>query len=110
MGVRINVRGTFRIPINFTVVTDSGKPENWSFTAEFKRLNQEECKALVEVSEDDITKLKQVLVGWKMEILGSGEDVPFNDETFAEFCKEPKVAGNTLLQFLEKVGANRQKP
>lgn len=109
MGVRINLSKTFKMPVNFTVLNAEGKPENWSFIAEFKRLTHDEVKVVIDGVDDDIAKLTQVLVGWKMTIIDTGEDVPFSAESFAEFCSQPKVAGNTFLQFLEKVGGNRAK-
>ncbi len=110
MGVRITTSKTFKTPINFTVLDPNGKPENWSFTGEFKRLPQEELATIIEnPATSDVEKLQEVMVGWKMNIIDTGEDFPWSEENFAEFCKIPKVAGITFLQYAEKVGASKAK-
>lgn len=109
MGVRIKTSKTFKTPINFFVLTEQGKQENWSFTAEFKRLSVDEVKELVAEKLEDEAFLKRVLVGWTMVDIESNSPIEFNDENFAEFCQIPKVAFNTALQYLDKVGASREK-
>lgn len=111
MGVRTNQSKTYRTPVSFFVLTEGGKPEEWSFVAEFKRLETEEVKAIIEQRDsDDKAKLAQVLVGWKMEDIETKEVTPFTTENFDIFCKQPKAAGNTMLRFLETVGGCREKP
>ena len=109
MGVRINSSKTFKTPVNFVVLTAEGKPENWSFIAEFKRLTTEEVAEVLDEDTKDKEKLRKVLVGWKMEDLETKEDTPFTPDNFDFFCSVPKAAGNTMLRFLEMVGANREK-
>jgi hypothetical protein len=80
MGIRFKLSDTYRTEVNFAVFNEKGKRENLSFTAQFKRKNKEEVKELVESSQkpgrDDSDLLREVMTGWVMVDLDSGERCP----------------------------------
>jgi hypothetical protein len=113
MGIRFKLSDTYRTEVNFAVFNEKGKRENLSFTAQFKRKNKEEVKDLVDSSQkpgrDDSDLLREVMTGWVLTDLDSGELVPFTPEAFEEFCAIPGAAGLTMQRYFETVGAAREK-
>jgi hypothetical protein len=112
MGVRFKLSQTYRTDVNFDVFDERGKREHLSFLAQFKRLDKEAVKDLVESSKkpgaDDTSLLKEVLTGWVLVDLATNDPVPFTPEAFEEFCAIPGAAGLTMLRFFATVGAARE--
>lgn len=109
MSVKINTSKTYKTQINFDMVGETGKKEKNAFDAEFKRLNRDEVKSLVESGKQDNEMVAEVMIGWKLTDSDSKSDVPFSDESLAAFLTIPGAGGVTMLAFLETVGASRQK-
>lgn len=109
-GVRFKVTtGTYKTDVKFVVLSPEGKEEQMSFQAEFKRMNQDDVKAMVKASGGDREMARQVLVGWRMRDIDSGESIPFSIDTLEEFLTIPGAGGVTIMRFMETVGASREK-
>jgi hypothetical protein len=109
MGIRINVSKTYKTPVKYTVLLPEGKPEPQSFVAEFTRLNREQVQEMVESKAKDSEMVRQVLVGWNMKNIDTGESIDFTKDTLEECLKIPGWAGVTIMVFFDTVGANREK-
>ena len=109
MGVRINTSKTFKTQVTFNMVLESGKKEEQSFEAEFKRLSREQIEELIGTGKKDDAILAEVLIGWSMKDSDDKSDIPFNDETLAAFCTIAGASGVTVLRFIETVGASKTK-
>ena len=109
MSVRLNTSKTFKTKVRFNLTTETGKDEEQSFQAEFKRLSREDVEALVQSGKKDAEMLADVLVGWDMTNADDKTAVPFNDDTFKAFLTIPGVAGVSMMRFIETVGASKTK-
>ena len=109
MSVRLNTSKTYKTTVKFNLTTETGKEEEQSFEAEFKRMSREEVEAMIESGKKDAEMLADALVGWSMTNADDKTPVPFNDDTFKAFLTIPGVAGVTMMRFIATVGASKTK-
>jgi hypothetical protein len=93
MGVRFKLSETYRTEVNFAVFNEKGKKRKPQLHRIFKRKDKEAVKELVESSKkpgrDDSDLLREVMTGWVMTDLDTGEPVPFTPETLRGVLRDP---------------------
>ncbi|MDA8522308.1 hypothetical protein [Acidovorax sp. NCPPB 4044] len=75
---------TFKALVKVNVATPSGAWREESFTAIFRRSDEEQREELLELKNTEL--LKRVLVGWEM-VDEERKPVEFNEQNFAAFLR-----------------------
>lgn len=101
---KIKQTPTFFWPVEVLVPADGGKFDKHTFDAEFKRLDQDQLKAMRERIErrevtDDIF-VREVLVGWRGIVDGEA-DLPFSETSLRQVLQVPNAAASVVLAFTE---------
>lgn len=109
MGIRLNLTATFKTLVKYTIADDTGKDEKQEFTAEFKRYDQDQCKAMLQSGKSDNEMVRDVLVGWKCTDLATGQDIPYAEAIRDALLTQTGVGGAIMQRFIETVGAARPK-
>lgn len=108
MAVRFKSSANYWTTVNFQIRNEAGKLEAMSFDAQFKRMSSAELSDLTAAGEKDSVLLPRVLLGWKLKDMDTGEDVPFTEQTLAEFVQIPGAASVTMARFIATVIATRE--
>lgn len=101
---KIKQTPTFFWPVEVLIPTDGGKFDKQTFDAEFKRLDQDQLKALRERIErrevNDDQFVREVLVGWRGVNDGDAE-LPFSETAVRQVLLVPNAAASIVLAFTE---------
>lgn len=97
---------TFKAPVKVNVATPSGGWREESFTAIFKRTDEEQRDELINLSNVEL--LRRVLTGWEM-VDENRAPVPFNEQNFEAFVRLTGAVRETMLVYWKhNVGAKEK--
>jgi len=99
-------RNKLPVRVKGTLPDDDGKPTDFDFTLNCKRLTQDEIDAL---ASDKVAPIKSfihnVSEGWDAVIDGQGQPVPFATEQLEEMIAIPGMPMMILQCYLKQVSA-----
>ncbi|KQM78914.1 hypothetical protein [Xylophilus sp. Leaf220] len=97
---------TFEETVTVSVKQKNGSWKQESFTGEFKRAEEDEREALLQLKHVDLVRDR--LVGWKMKD-EQKNDVPFTPENLDAFCKLTGAVRETVIAFWRANTGAREK-
>lgn len=120
---KLNLSETYKYPVEFSVITDTGKPQTFKLGATFKRLSREEIVELQrgntaefdrtgsEVIEADIDYLLEFLDDLEGFGDSAGNALPFNRENLAKLLNAVPAmhAAISAAFFASAAGGRKQK-
>lgn len=112
--IKISQKPTYTAPVNVDLPSDKGQVNKIVFTAQFRRVSQDEVEKIHErIAEGTINDAKlvsEVLVGWGTDVQDDdGNPLEFNDENRAALLNIYPVKPSIVKAFFASLSGAKAK-